>query len=296
MGYKLIVSDMDETLLNDNREISENNLKMIKLAKEKYGIKFVPATGRGYASIQNELARLGLHDLPGEYVISYNGAIITENIGNTLLRSNGLDYNIMKEIFDFGLTKNVCQHVYTKDTVYVFNVNQYEKEEIDGYNGGRVYMEENSVDFLKNEKIYKILFQNPDVPYLMSLEKPMKNLTENCTVSYSSNRYMEFNSIGIDKGNGLRSLAEILGIDVKDTIAVGDNYNDISMLKTAGLSIAVSNAVDDAKKAAHYVTEADNNKGAVAELIEKFIINRIQLIIVKEQIPFHKGSVFLLQT
>ena len=59
MGYKLIVSDMDETLLNDNREISENNLKMIKLAKEKYGIKFVPATGRGYASIQNELARLG---------------------------------------------------------------------------------------------------------------------------------------------------------------------------------------------------------------------------------------------
>ena len=86
---------------------------------------------------------------------------------------------------------------------------------------------------------------------------------------------MEFNSIGIDKGNGLRSLAEILGIDVKDTIAVGDNYNDISMLKTAGLSIAVSNAVDDAKKAAHYVTEADNNKGAVAELIEKFIINRI---------------------
>ena len=87
MGYKLIVSDMDETLLNDNREISENNLKMIKLAKEKYGIKFVPATGRGYASIQNELARLGLHDLPGEYVISYNGAIITENKGNTLLQS-----------------------------------------------------------------------------------------------------------------------------------------------------------------------------------------------------------------
>ena len=66
-----------------------------------------------------------------------------------------------------------------------------------------------------------------------------------------------------------------LGIDIKDTIAVGDNYNDIPMLKTAGLSVAVSNAVDDAKKAARYVTKADNNKGAVAELIEKFIINRI---------------------
>ncbi|MCP1226011.1 Cof-type HAD-IIB family hydrolase [Sebaldella sp. S0638] len=275
MGYKLIVSDMDETLLNDNREISENNLKMIKLAKEKYGVRFVPATGRGYASIQNELAKLGLHDLSGEYTISYNGAIITENKGNTLLRSNGLDYNIMKKIFEFGLTKDLCQHVYTKDTVYVFNVNSYEKERMDGYNGGRVYVEENSVDFLKNEKIYKILFQNTNIPYLMSLEEPMKNLTENCAVSYSSNRYMEFNAMGIDKGNGLRTLADILGIDVKDTIAVGDNYNDIPMLKTAGLSVAVSNAVDDAKKAAHYVTEADNNKGAVAELIEKFIINNI---------------------
>ena len=126
MGYKLIVSDMDETLLNDNREISENNLKMIKLAKEKYGVKFVPATGRGYASIQNELMKLGLHDLPGEYVISYNGAVITENKGNTLLQSSGLDYDVMKKIFEFGLNEDVCQHVYTKDTVYVFNVNSYE--------------------------------------------------------------------------------------------------------------------------------------------------------------------------
>ena len=136
-------------------------------------------------------------------------------------------------------------------------------------------MEENSVDFLKNEKIYKILFQNTDVPYLMSLEKPMKELTKNCSVSYSSNRYMEFNALGIDKGNGLRTVAEILGIDIKDTIAVGDNYNDIPMLKTAGLSVAVNNAVEDAKKSAHYVTEADNNKGALAEIIEKFIINHI---------------------
>lgn len=275
MGYKLIVSDMDETLLNDNREISENNLKMIKLAKEKYGVKFVPATGRGYASIQNELAKLGLYDLPKEYVISYNGAIITENKANTLLESNGLDYNIMEKIFEFGLSKDLCQHVYTKDTVYVFNVDPYEKERMDGYNGGRVYAKEDSVDFLKNEKIYKILFQNTDIPYLMSLEEPMKNLTENCSVSYSSNRYMEFNAVGIDKGNGLRTVAKILGIDIKDTIAVGDNYNDIPMLKTAGLSVAVNNAVDDAKKSAHYVTKADNNEGAVAELIEKFIINNI---------------------
>lgn len=63
----------------------------------------------------------------------------------------------------------------------------------------------------------------------------------------------------------------IVDIDIKDVIAVGDNYNDMSMLKVAGLSVAAGNAVEDVKKVCNYTTEADNNEGVVAELIEKFI-------------------------
>lgn len=75
----------------------------------------------------------------------------------------------------------------------------------------------------------------------------------------------------VDKGSGLIDLAKILGIDIKDTIAVGDNYNDMSMLKVAGLSVAAGNAIEDIKKVWDYTTEADNNEGVVAKLIERFI-------------------------
>ena len=135
------------------------------------------------------------------------------------------------------------------------------------------YPEENTMDFLKDTPISKILYQNIDVPYLMSLEPKMESIVKGeCAVSYSSNRYMEFNKIGVDKGQGLHKLAEILGIDISETIAVGDNYNDMPMLEVAGLAVAANNAVEDVKKACDVVTNADNNEGVIAEIIERFIL------------------------
>lgn len=272
MGYKLIASDMDETLLNDQHEICQRNIDLILKAKEK-GIKFVPATGRGFMSIQHDLKTLGLYDELGEYVISFNGGALTENKDNKLLYFEGLPFEKTKEIFEFGLHCDVCQHVYTKDHVYIFNLSESEAQRIQKQKLECEIMEENSIDFLKDEPISKILYQNIDVPYLMSLEPQMKHIWEGeCAVSYSSNRYMEFNKIGVDKGQGLIHLAEILGIDIKDTIAVGDNYNDMPMLKVAGLSVAAQNAVDDVKKACDVTTNADNNEGVIAEIIERYIL------------------------
>ena len=82
--YKLIASDMDETLLNDHHEICQRNIDLILKAKEK-GVKFVPATGRGFMSIQNDLKTLGLYDEADEYVISFNGGALTENKNNRLM-------------------------------------------------------------------------------------------------------------------------------------------------------------------------------------------------------------------
>lgn len=273
MGYKLIACDMDETLLNDNHTICERNIELIKKAKKEYGVKFVPATGRGYASIQKDLRILDLYDESLEYVISFNGGALTENKGNKLLQFKGLIFEKMKEIFEYGLTKDVCMHVYTKEKLYIYNLSESERERIDNQKVECTIMKENTVDFLKDEPIAKILYQNIDIPYLMSIEPEMKDITdEHCIVSYSSNRYMEFNSLGVDKGNGLIDLARLLNIDIKDTIAVGDNYNDMAMLKVAGLSVAAGNAVEDVKKVCDYTTKADNNEGVVAELIEKFIL------------------------
>ena len=273
MGYKLIACDMDETLLNDNHEICQRNIDLIKKAREEYGVKFVPATGRGYELIQKELKTLELHNKEGEYVLSFNGGALTENIGNRILQFKGLSFSKMKELFEYGLKKDLCIHIYTQRDLYVFNISDSEEERLSRIN--HIRMDSNTVYFLENEEISKVIYQNVDVDYLMSLEEDMKSIIEGqCSVSYSSNRYMEFNTLGVDKGQGLIDLANLLNIDIKDTIAVGDNYNDMAMLKVAGLSVAAQNAVDDVKKTCDYVTKATNNEGVVAELIEKFILEK----------------------
>lgn len=275
MGYKLIASDMDETLLNDHHEICQRNIDLIKKAKE-LGVKFVPATGRGFMSIQNDLRLLDLYDREGEYVISFNGGAISENKDNQVIDFQGLPFEKMKEIFEFGLDYDVCQHIYTKDKVYIFNLSESEAQRIKNQKVDCIIMEDNNVDFLKDTPIAKILYQNTDVPYLMSIEPKMKDIVEGlCSVSYSSNRYMEFNRIGVDKGQGLKKLAKILGIDIKDTIAVGDNYNDLAMLKVAGLSVAAGNSVEGVKDVCDYVCQSNNNEGVLAEVIERFIIDEL---------------------
>lgn len=263
---------MDETLLNDQHEICQRNIDLILKAKEK-GVKFVPATGRGFMSIQNDLRKLSLYDLDEEYVISFNGGALTENKDNRLMFFEGLDFDKVKEIFEFGLNCDVCQHVYTKDKVYIFNLSESEAMRIKNQKVECEIMSQNNIDFLKDEPISKILYQNTDVPYLMSLEPQMASIVNGqCAVSYSSNRYMEFNKIGVDKGAGLEHLAKMLNIDMASTIAIGDNYNDVPMLKVAGLSVAVANAVDDVKDMCDVVTEADNNQGAIGEIIERYIL------------------------
>ncbi|MFQ8704673.1 MAG: Cof-type HAD-IIB family hydrolase [Thomasclavelia sp.] len=276
MGYKLIACDLDETLLNDDHLVGKKNHDAILKARKEYGVKFVPATGRGFMQIQSELEELELNDLKGEYVISFNGGALSENKGNRIIEFNGLPFEKMKEIFEIGLSFDVCQHIYTADKLYVFNLSESEKKRLAHLKLDVIYPKENNVDFLKDIPIAKILYQNIDVPYLMSLEDELKSITDDCVaVSYSSNRYMEFNAVGVDKGQGLIDLANKLGIDIEDTIAVGDNYNDLSMLKVAGLAVGANNAVDDVKVVCDYVTQANNNEGVVAELIERFIFNEI---------------------
>lgn len=269
--YKIIVSDLDETLLNDDKKVSIKNRELINKAREM-GVKFVPASGRGYASIQGTLEELGLKDMEDEYTISFNSGVITENKDNKILSLDGLDYERVNELFKKGLEfEDLCIHIYTKDKVYVFNFLEEEKKYLDGRMEVIEFTEPN-IEFLKNEDIIKILFMNTDHNYLKSIAKEIKN-PEDLEISYSANRYLEFNKKGVNKGSGLKKLTQLLGVDIKDTIAIGDNFNDLSMLELAGLSIGVNNMVDSLKDKVNYITQATNNEDAVAEVIEKFILN-----------------------
>lgn len=239
------------------------------------GIKFIPATGRGFKEISDILKTLDLYDKENEYVISYNGCALTENKSNRIMSFDGLSFEKANELYKFGITKDVCIHVYTKEMRYVYNFNDWEKQRF--INQGTIYKEiyDTSLDFLKGTEIAKVIYQNRDVDYLRELSEEMKEITEGTvSVSFSSNCYMELNKIGVNKGDAVLNLARILGVNPTEVIVVGDNYNDVSMLKIAGLSVAAGNAVQDVKDMCHYVCNNDNNQGVLAEVIEKFILKK----------------------
>ena len=268
--YKIIVCDLDETLIRMDRTISEQDKNAIAQAKDR-GVKFVPATGRGYGSVDVTLRELGLYDEPGQYVISYNGGAITENRDHKLLHFQGIPFELAEELYRRGLQYDVCVHVYTKDMVYAYN---FVEEEID-YLAGRMEVQEifdKNIDFLNEQEIVKCLYMNTDYSYLQRIAKDLADITKDIDVSYSANRYIEFNQKGVNKGEGLRRLAELLNVDMKDTIAIGDNYNDLPMIKAAGLGAGVANTVEAMKGECDYVAKATCDENAVCEVIEKFVL------------------------
>ncbi|MDD3026607.1 MAG: Cof-type HAD-IIB family hydrolase [Erysipelotrichaceae bacterium] len=269
--YKIIACDLDETLLSTDRSVSQGNIEAIKKARE-LGVKFVLATGRGFKTVQGTLKELGLDNVKDEYVISFNGGAITENYNNRLLSFNGITFEFARELFNRGLDYDVCIHVYSKDVVYGYNMCD---DEI-AYLKGRmdfVEIKEDNIDFLKDEEIAKVLYMNKDINYLNKIEEELADITHEADVSYSSNRYIEFNRKGVNKGAGLRTLAKLLGVAIEDTMAIGDNLNDLAMIKDAGLGVGVANVVTKMKDDCEYITEADHNHDAIKEVIEKFILN-----------------------
>ena len=236
--YQIIACDLDETLLRRDKSISEKDKAAVQKAMA-HGVKFVPATGRGYMSVAPTLKELGMYGAAGQYVISFNGGAITENKGNRLLHFQGIPFELAEEFFRRGLRLGVCIHIYTKETVYVYNLVPEEAE----YIRGRMEVTEFSdkdLDFLKGQEIVKCLYMNRDDAYMEKIREDVSDLLDAVDLSYSSNRYIEFNQKGVTKGDGLRRLAAMLGVDMKDTIAIGDNFNDLSMIKAAGLGVGVA--------------------------------------------------------
>ena len=270
--YKIIACDLDETLISRDRSISKENIEAIQRAKQA-GVRFVPATGRGYNSVRNELKTLGLYDLENEYVISYNGGAITENKDERVLHFQGITFKEAQDLYIRGLSyDHICIHIYTPDQVWVRN---FYPEEVE-YLACRQPCTEifgDDIEFLKEKEIVKAIYMNTDYDYLRKIQSQITDLTMDLDVSFSSNRYMEFNRKGVSKGKGLHKLADLLGVDIRDTIAIGDNYNDLSMIKEAGLGGGVANTVEAMKKECDYITKADCDHSAIAEVINRFIFN-----------------------
>ena len=109
-----------------------------------------------------------------------------------------------------------------------------------------------------------------NVSNLEKVEKEIKDLTEGLAISYSSNRYLEFNNREANKGIGLRKLAELLNVPIEETIAVGDNINDVAMIKAAGIGIGVRNSNPLIISDCDLILDASNNDDPITEIYNRF--------------------------
>ena len=269
--YKIIACDMDETLLSSDASICRRNIEAIANAKAQ-GVKFVPCTGRGFRSVEGVLKTLNLFDEAGQYVIGFNGASITENKGHRSLFWDPIPFDLADRIYRKSASYGLCMHIYTRDTVYISGVTP---DEEDFLRGRMAYVPtaEKTLDFLRGkEEVCKLIIMNTDYSRLQEIHAEMKPLLDDITVSFSSNRYIEFMHKGVTKGVALLKLAAMLGVQPEETMAIGDNINDIEMLQAAGLSVGVHNLNPLIRQYCSVVTDATNNDGAVGEAIETFVL------------------------
>ena len=270
--YLVFASDLDETLLNKDHLIPKRNIDAIQKARTEYGIKFIPATGRGYSATGRELKQLGLTDLAGEYVLSYNGGCLTENKGNREIYFHALPYEKVCEIVNFAKDLDVCICIYTVKMIYMYHANDNERERKIGQGVDFCELPDLDLSFLKETPIAKIILQNLDMAYLHSIEPLLAPIfADCCSPTYSAGRYMEIVPAGVDKGKGLEKLSALLDIPLSKFIVAGDSSNDLPMLQKAGLAVCPSNATDEVKAICDYIAAADNNEGVIAEVMEKFI-------------------------
>lgn len=267
--YKIIATDLDETLLNDQKHVSEADIKSISKLQDT---KLVIATGRGFEAVQANLKEIGLYDLENQYLISFNGGVITECKDNKILYSHLMPFEDVKRLFEIGLKYDVCIHIYTLECCYAYRLFENEKNNLLSGNFNIKTFNDTNLEFLKDKKIAKVLYCIEDMDYLRKIRKKI-NLDDRFSISFSSNRYLEINPLGVNKGTGLMKLCEILNIDIKDTIAVGDNINDQSMILTAGLGIGVKNSIEDIKKDCDVILDYTNNEDPITHIIDLYIKN-----------------------
>ncbi|MBN2742344.1 hypothetical protein LX69_00111 [Breznakibacter xylanolyticus] len=266
MAYKMLVLDVDDTLLTDDYLISERNRALLKKAQDA-GVYVVLASGRPTRAMmafaeELELARYG------SYMISYNGAVITELSTGKAIFEQSLTCEQIHDLHDFSVENRLHIITYKNDQIVSETKSPYIDVELN-----LTGMPHHHVDCFKTEitgsAVKCILLEEP--VYLKSVESRLKAARPQLSVSLSKPFFLEVTPKGIDKAASLDRLAKLLGVCAEEIIAVGNAHNDLSMIEYAGLGVWVDNVSPDIRDRADVIV-ASNNHDGVAEVVERFIL------------------------
>ena len=284
---KLLFTDLDGTLLTDDKQILDVDMSAISKMLEE-GHKLVLCTGRPLTSAKM-LAKRYCFDRPGFFLVSFNGGLIYDYATEKSILTRRISVDDVKFIMDRAHECGMHAHTYAGDLV----VSEHETEQL------KTYCRIMQMDYLVVNDIREYFGSEgvtsgmaPNVPINVVVKPPIKvniitpfdhgSLVDfraemrKTTAGklfdvFSKPEMLEFSHLKSNKGDAVRFMADFYKVPLSSTIAVGDEENDCPMIEAAGVGVAMSNASEVAKKVANYVTVADNNHGGIAEVIQKFV-------------------------
>lgn len=269
MSIKLVTIDVDGTLLNRNRVITQEVKQAIVQAKSK-GVKIVITTGRPYFGVVGLLKELSLTD-PGDYVITYNGGmVLAADTGEELLRK-GLTYKDYLRLDSLATTLGISSHAVTATHLYTSNrdVSPFTVEE--SFVGGVPLGFRSREEMKWESEIIKMMFVGEADTLYDAVSKVPLNIKQDYTTVASSPHFFEILHKEVSKGQGLIQLSKHLGVPLAETMAIGDAENDLSMLEVAGVAIAMGNAIPQVIAISDFKTTSNDAHG-VAVALEKFVL------------------------
>ena len=267
--YKLLAIDMDGTALTSRKKISPRTLDAINNLLKR-GVHVVTSTGRGISELTDYAEDFKLMN----YGILISGGLVYDFFKHAPIFMHGVDEEIMMNIIDFGLQERAMVHLLTlKHSV----AREVDIQHMQDFNM-QIYYDMFNRICLRVDDFKRYVREHPGEVMKVNLyhrDKPSRNRNLermkkfDLSISFTERDNLEASPAGITKASGLIELCKFLGVDISETVAVGDGHNDTEILQTAGLGVAMGNALDDIKNIAGYVT-ADNEHDGVAEVIEKF--------------------------
>lgn len=268
---KILFTDLDETLLNENSSVSPRTKEIIDRFT-KAGNIFVLSSGRSLDSVKEVQEKAGLF-YPGMYLVAYNGCLIY---------SCDEDKNILEYRLPFS-TVDYLQEAATRAGIHIQTYTDHEIVALENDEHVQFYKRRIHQNLILTDRFTSVLTREPCKMLAIDIHDPKKleklgadlahwNASHGVQTFFSNPYLLEFIDIRAGKGSAVKYLCEHLGIDIADSYAAGDQENDISMLQAAGCGIAMKNAVPQVLRIADAVTQYDNTEDGLARYIEKYIL------------------------
>ena len=269
---KILFTDLDGTLLDDNKNVSREDLSSIN-EMTKAGHRLVIATGRPLYSAKVVAKELSLYR-DGVYLAASNGGVIFDCAKESVLSAHTLDFDTIKTLFDAA--KDAHLHIHTYTDTHVVSLRKTRELEL--------YSSRIKMPYKILEHIPEDLPSPPPKCIVMSIADGSRKILEKfeqehaaevsgkVTSVFSNDFLLEYLPVGTSKGNAVRMLCDLMDIPTENSIAAGDEANDIPMIEAAGVGVVMANGTDEAKSHADYITTRTNNESGVSEIIHRFIM------------------------